>query len=129
MIKGSLKDVVRRHKQMITDNEKLDKEYVEEDKIDHQTSVLGIISSTTVNGGRQKGSTNKNKKIHQEKMDEAKIHITHFFLGESINIPHLTIVTFHLLHNYVITKMIITRHNSSSLLIQSEDASNIEQKN
>ena len=50
------------HKQKIINNQILDKEEDEVDKSEHQTSFLCLISSTTVNGGRPKGSTLKNKK-------------------------------------------------------------------
>ena len=70
----------RRHKQKISNNQLLDKEEAETYKIEHQTSVLGLISTSNVNGGIPKGSTLKNKKNLQERMDEAKIRITHFFL-------------------------------------------------
>ena len=41
-------------------NQLLDKEGYETDKSEHQTSVLDIISTTTVNGGRPKVPTLKN---------------------------------------------------------------------
>ena len=62
MIEDGLKFVERRHKQKISNNQLLDKEEAETDKSGHQTSVLGIISTTTVNGGRPKLLTLKNKK-------------------------------------------------------------------
>ena len=40
--------------QKIRINQLLDKEEAETDKCEHQTSVLGLISATTVDGGRQK---------------------------------------------------------------------------
>ena len=69
----------RRHKNKISNNKILDKEEAETDKSEHQTSVLGIISTITVNGGKPKSLTLKNKKNFQERMDEAKVHLTHFF--------------------------------------------------
>ena len=66
MIEYSLKCALRRHKQKISNNQLLDKEEAETDKSDHQKSVLGLISTTTVNGGRPKGSTLKNKKPPRE---------------------------------------------------------------
>ena len=58
----SLKCAARRHKQNISNNQLLDKEEAETDKSEHQTSVLGIISTTTANGRRPKGSTLENNK-------------------------------------------------------------------
>ena len=66
MIEYSLKCSVRIHKQKISNNQLLDKEEAETDKSDHQKSVLGLISTTTVNGGRPKGLTLKNKKPPRE---------------------------------------------------------------
>ena len=37
-------------------------------------------------------------------MDEANIHLTHFFLEGNNNFKPLPVGTFHLLHNYVMTK-------------------------
>ena len=58
-----LKCKVRRHTQKIKNNQLLDKEESETDKGEHQTSVLGLISTTIVNGRRPKGLTLKKKKI------------------------------------------------------------------
>ena len=66
----SLKFSARRHKQKISNNQLLDKEEAEIDKSEHQKSVLGLISTTSVNGGIPKVSTLKNKKNLQERMDE-----------------------------------------------------------
>ena len=52
-----LKCAARRHKQKIGNNQLIDKEEYETDKSENETSVLGFISTTTVNGGRPKGST------------------------------------------------------------------------
>ena len=76
IIEYSLKCAARRHKQKISKNQLLDKKEAEADKSRHQTSVLSLTSSTTVNGGRPKVSTLKNKKNLQEIMDEAKLHLT-----------------------------------------------------
>ena len=103
MTQDSIKCVVRRHKHKISNNRPLDKEESEMDKSEHQRSVLGIISTTTVNGGRPKGSTLKNKKNVQERMDEAKIRINSFFLEKNKNFKRLPVGTFHILHNYVMT--------------------------
>ena len=51
-----LKCEARIHKQKISNNQILDKEEYEADKSKHQTTVLSLISSTTINGGRPKGS-------------------------------------------------------------------------
>ena len=64
----------------ISNNQVLDKEEAEIDKSWHQTSVLGLIYSTTVNGGRPKISTLKNRENLQEKLDEVKLHIARLFL-------------------------------------------------
>ena len=37
-------------------------------------------------------------------MDEAKLHLTRLFLEEKKNYKRLPVGTFHLLHNYVMTK-------------------------
>ena len=37
-------------------------------------------------------------------MDEAKIHLTRLFLEEKKNFKRLTVETFHILHNHVMTK-------------------------
>ena len=87
MTEDSLKCAAIRHKHKISNNKLLDKEEAETDKSEHQTSVLGLISTTTVNGGRPKGSTLKNKKNLQERMDEAKLHLTRFFYSAS-NLEH-----------------------------------------
>ena len=62
MVEYSLKFAARRHNQKISNNQLLDKEEAATDKSEHQTSVLGLISTTTVNGGRPKGSKLKNNK-------------------------------------------------------------------
>ena len=80
MTEDGLKCAVGRHKQNIINNQVLDKEEAEADKSEHQTSVLSLISSTTVNVRRLKGSTLTNKKNLQERMDEAKLHATRLFL-------------------------------------------------
>ena len=59
---NSLKCAARRHKQKISNNQLIDKEEAETEKSEHQPSVLGLICNTSVNGGRPKGSTLKNKK-------------------------------------------------------------------
>ena len=101
MTQDSLKCAARRHKHKISNNQLLDKEEAETDKIEHQSSVLGIISTTTVNGGRPEIPTLKNKKNLQERMDEAKLHLTHFFLEEKNNYNCIPKETFHILHNRV----------------------------
>ena len=80
MTENSLKCAARRHKQKISNNQLIDKEEAETDKSEHQPSVLGLIFNTAVNGRRPKGSTLKNKKNLQERMDEAKLHLNHLFL-------------------------------------------------
>ena len=62
MKENRLQCEARRHKKKISNNKILDKEEAETDKSEHQTSVLGIISTTTVNGGKPKLLTLKNKK-------------------------------------------------------------------
>ena len=62
MTEDSLKCAARRYKQKISNNQILNKEESERDKSEHQTSVLGLILNTTINGGIPKGSTLKNKK-------------------------------------------------------------------
>ena len=62
MTEESLKCAERIHNQNISNNQILDKEEAGAYKSEHQTSLLSLISSTTVNGGRPKGSTLKNKK-------------------------------------------------------------------
>ena len=57
-----LKFVARRHKQKISNNHLVDKEEAETYTSEHQTSVLGLIPTTTVNGGRRRGSILKNKR-------------------------------------------------------------------
>ena len=103
MTDDSLKCAARRYTQKISNNQLFDKEESETDKSEHQTSVLGIISTTTVNGGRPKGLTLKNKKKTQEIMDEAKLHLNILFLEEKKNCNCLPVGTFHILHNYVMT--------------------------
>ena len=51
MTQDILKCEARRHKQKISSNKLLDKEEFETDKSEHQTSVFGLIYTTTVNGG------------------------------------------------------------------------------
>ena len=64
MTEDSLKCAARRHthRRYVTINY-LIKKKLEQIKLKHQTSVLGLISTTIVNGGRPKGLTLKNKKI------------------------------------------------------------------
>ena len=62
MTENSLKCAARRHKQKISNNKILDKEEYEAEKIEHQTSVLGLISITNINDRITKESTLKNKK-------------------------------------------------------------------
>ena len=76
MTENILKFTARRHKQKISNNQLLDKEESETDKSEHQTSVLGIICTINVNGGREKVWTIKNNKNLQERMDEVKLHLT-----------------------------------------------------
>ena len=85
MAEDILKSAAIRHKQKISNKQVIDKEEAEADKSEHQTPVLSIISSTAINGGRPKGSTHKNKKKTQERMDEAKLHLTCLFLEEKKN--------------------------------------------
>ena len=85
-------------------NQILDKEEAETDKSEHQPSVLGIISTTTFNGGIPKGLTLRNKKNLQERMDEVKLHLTHLLLEEKKNFKRLPKGTFRILHNHVMTK-------------------------
>ena len=54
--------------------------------------------------GIPKGSTLKNKKNLQERIDEEKIHITNLFFEEKKSFKRLPKITFHLLYNYVMTK-------------------------
>ena len=86
MTQNSLKCAATRHKQKICNNRLLDKEESGTDKKEHQTSVLGIISTTTVNGGRPKGQTLTIKNNLQERMDEVKLHINHLFYSPSLNL-------------------------------------------
>ena len=72
MTQDSLKCAARIHKQKISNNQPLDKEEYETDKIENQASVLGHISTTNVNGGKPKGLTLKDKKNLQNIMDEEK---------------------------------------------------------
>ena len=67
-------------------------------------TVLGLIYTNTVNGGRTKVLTLKNKKKPQERMDKANLHLTCLFLDENNNFKRLSVGTFHLLYNYVMTK-------------------------
>ena len=69
MIGDSLNCAARRHKQKISNNQIIDKEESETHKSEHQTSVLGILSTTNVNGGIPKLSALKNKKNIQARMD------------------------------------------------------------
>ena len=84
MIKNSLKCATRRHKHKISNNRLLDKEKSETYKSEHQTSVLGLISTTTINGRRPKVSKLKNKKNLQEIMDEVKLRLTCFYRSKRI---------------------------------------------
>ena len=68
----------------ISNNQLIDKEEAEIDNSEHQPSVLGLIYTATANGGRPKGSTLKNKKDIQERMDEAKLRLTLFYLSKRI---------------------------------------------
>ena len=104
MKKDSLKCAARRHNHQISKNQLLYKEETEAFKIEYQTSVLSIIYSTTINGGRPKDSTLRNKKNIQGIMDEVKLYKTIFFLEETKNFQCLSTGTFHILHNYVMTK-------------------------
>ena len=54
MTGDSLNCAARWNKQNISNNKLLDKEEAETEKSEHQTSILGLISTTTVNGGRPK---------------------------------------------------------------------------
>ena len=54
--------------------------------------------------GDQKDRHLKTRKNLQEIMDEAKHHITHFFLEENKNFKRLPKGTFRILHNHAITK-------------------------
>ena len=85
MTENSLNCAARRHKHKISNNQLIDREESQTDKSEHQPSVLGVICTTAVHVGRQKVSTLKNKKNFQERMDEAKLHITHFLLEEKKN--------------------------------------------
>ena len=104
MTENSLKCETRRHRQKISNNQLIDKEESETDKSEHQPSVLGLIYTTAVNGGRPKGSTLKNKKNLQERMDEVKLHLTRWCLEENNCFKRLPKVTFRLLHNHAMTK-------------------------
>ena len=76
MIEGIIKCAERIHKQNISNNQLLDKEEAETDKSDHQTSVLGLIYTTTINGGIPKGSTLNNKKTsNREWMKESSVSL------------------------------------------------------
>ena len=87
MTKNGILCAARRHKKKISNNQLLDKEEAETDKSEHQTSVLVLISTTTVNSGRPKVSTIKNKKILQGIIDEVKLHLTCLFYSVS-NLEH-----------------------------------------
>ena len=54
MTEDSLKCASIRHNQKINNNQPLDKEEAETDKNEHQTPVLGFISTTTSMVGDQK---------------------------------------------------------------------------
>ena len=54
------------HKKKISNDKKIDKEEAETDKSEHQTSLLGIISITIVNGGKPKGLTLKKENPPRE---------------------------------------------------------------
>ena len=88
----------------MSNNRLLDKEESEADKSDHQASALSIISYTTVNGGIPKGLTLKNKENIQERMDEAKFHLTCLLLDYKKNVQCIKTGTFHILNNYVTNK-------------------------
>ena len=64
MPENSPKCTARRHKQKISNNnnQMIDIEEAEKDKSEHKPSVLGLICTTAVNGGRPKILTLKNKK-------------------------------------------------------------------
>ena len=66
VIEDSLKCASRIHKQKICNNQLLYKEEAETYQRKHQTSVLGLISTTNANGIRPKGSTLKNKKTSKK---------------------------------------------------------------
>ena len=59
MTQDILKCEAIRYKQKVSNNQLFDKEEAETDKIEHRTSVLGLISTTNVNSGRPKGLTLK----------------------------------------------------------------------
>ena len=82
-----LRCAARIHKQNISYNQLRDKEAAETDKSEHQTSVLCLIYTTSVNGGIPKGSTLKKHGNLKERMDEAKLHITCLFYRAS-NLEH-----------------------------------------
>ena len=87
MTEDILKCPTIKHKQKISKNQLLDKEVAETDESKHQTSVLGLVSTTTVNGGRPKISALKNEKNLQVRMDEANLHLTCLFYIVS-NLEH-----------------------------------------
>ena len=88
MTEDSLKYASRRNTQKISNNQLLYKEESETDRSEHQTSVLGLISNTTVNGGRPKEPTLKNKENLQERIYEASIHLSCLFYSAS-NLEHI----------------------------------------
>ena len=85
-----LKCAARGHKKKISNNQLFDKEEAETYQSEHQTSVLGLIYTTTINGEIPKGLKLKNKKRLQSKMDEAKLHITCLFFIAS-NLEHRSV--------------------------------------
>ena len=85
MTQNILNCTSRRHKHDKINNHLLDKEESEADKSEHQTSVLGIIFTTIINGCRSKKLTVKNKKNIQERIDKAKLHFTCLFSEEKHN--------------------------------------------
>ena len=87
MTEDSLKFAARRHRQKRSNNQLMYKEEVETDKSEHQTSVLGLISATIVNGEIPIVSTLKNKRNIQERMDEAKLHLIRLFYS-AYNLEH-----------------------------------------
>ena len=83
----SLNCAAIRHKKKISNNQLIDKEESETDKSEHQTSVLGIISTITLNCGVPKQSTLKNNKNFQAIMYEANFHLARLFYSAS-NLEH-----------------------------------------
>ena len=97
MTQDSLKCEAIRYKQKVSNNQLLDKEEAETDKIDHQTSVLGLISTTTVNGGRPKGSTLKTRKTFwREWMKQSSVSLVCSIAHPTWNIYQQTDLSSHL---------------------------------